>query len=79
MQIRQAITTKYLCPTNFKGARIKAEAEAGSITIVWDHSLNREENFIAAAKTLMGKLEWKGELVGGCMKSGHYCFVIAKG
>lgn len=31
--MRQAITTKFIAPTNFKGARIKAMCERGSITI----------------------------------------------
>lgn len=35
----QAIRTKYYGPTNFRGSRIKAEAQAGSRWMEWDHAL----------------------------------------
>lgn len=46
---RQAITTKYLGPTNNRGARVKATAEAGSIVVSWDHALDSFENHARAA------------------------------
>lgn len=54
----QAITTKYIGPTNVRGSRIKATAQAGSITLNWDHSLNPDQNHCAAAKALANKLGW---------------------
>jgi hypothetical protein len=54
----QAIITKYIGPTNFKGSRVKASAQAGSITIGWDCALDTEENHTAAAKALMAKFGW---------------------
>jgi hypothetical protein len=42
--MRQAIVTKFLGPTDHRGSRIKATAEAGSITVSWDHGLGVEEN-----------------------------------
>ena len=78
----QAITTKYLGPTNYRGSRIKAQAQAGTITISWDDALNSEENHTAAAKALMTKFQWdkhseiagSGELPDGC----GTCFVMKR-
>ncbi len=61
----QAIETKYLGPTNFRGARIKASAQAGSITIPWDHALNVEGNHDAACKALVRKWGWYGTWIRG--------------
>lgn len=76
----QAITTKYFGPGNVRGSRVKAECEAGSITVSWDHSLNVEENHRVAAEALATKLgwttEWYGNLVGGGMKGAGYCWVF---
>ena len=62
---RQSISTKYLGPTNFRGARIKASAEAGAMTVSWDHSLDVDENHAKAAKAFADKWGWGGEWIGG--------------
>lgn len=61
----QAIVTKWLSPSHTKGSRIKASAEAGSLTIPWDYSLNVEDNHASAAMALVRKLGWIPE-------NGHY-------
>jgi hypothetical protein len=38
----QAIITKYLSATNHRGARVKASAQAGSLTVGWDDGLDVE-------------------------------------
>lgn len=53
----QAIVTKYLCPTNFKGSRYKATAQAGSITVSADDALNPEQNHKAVCDALCAKLD----------------------
>lgn len=63
--MRQAIVTKYLGPTNFRGSRIKASAYAGSVTIDYDASLNTEQNHMAAARKLAHKYGWKGTWYAG--------------
>lgn len=74
----QAIRTIKLAPTNTRGARIKATAAAGSITVAYDHSLRRdlEANHRAAAEALARKLDWLadgyGHLVTGCLPDGSY-------
>lgn len=75
--MRQAIVTKYLGPTNHKGARVKASAQAGSVTIPWDHALDVEANHTAAARYYLDKHNWSDEIVGGAMPDDTgYCFVI---
>ena len=73
--MRQAITTKYLGPTNSRGSRVKATCQAGSVTVSWDHALSSEQNHTAAAEALASKLGWIGDdsdwrLVGGGLPSG---------
>ncbi len=53
MNIRQAITTKYLGHTNYRGTRIKASCSRGSLTVSGDASLNLAENHIKAAVELI--------------------------
>ncbi len=79
----QAITTKFVNPTDTKGSRIKATAEAGSVTVAWDYDLNTEGNHTAAAKALCAKLGWVPaadnrytETVAGYLKAGHYVHVF---
>ena len=75
----QVITTKFLPPTNHKGSRIKAMAEAGSVTVSKDHSLSEKEAHAAAALQLMEKYEWFGELIGGVTHRGEYAWVFTNG
>ena len=39
--MRQAIVTKYLGPTDFLGARVKASAQAGSVVVFWKGALEQ--------------------------------------
>jgi hypothetical protein len=51
----QAIITKFLGPTNTKGARIKATSWDGSITIAYPY--NGDVGHIQAAQCLIAKLQ----------------------
>ena len=75
--MRQAITTKWFGPSNVKGSRVKASAEAGSITLHWDHALNVDQNHAKAAMALANKLGWGGKWVGGGMAGSGYAFTLA--
>jgi hypothetical protein len=78
--MRQAIETKFLGPTNFRGSRIKASAQAGSITVSYDHALSSEENHTAAARALASKLGWSLSLIGGGNAKGNgNVYVYAEG
>lgn len=65
----QAIVTKYLPPTNHKGARVVAKAAAGRLVVHWDHSLNVADNHAAAARALVEKLGWGGRWIAGGLPS----------
>ena len=64
----QAITTRYLGPTNTKPGRLVAQAEAMRSVVPWDHSLNVNDNHKAAAEKLahlMGWMDDGAQLHGG--------------
>lgn len=54
----QAIETRYIGPTDHRGARVKALAEAGTVTVPWDDGLDSVDNHNAAARALVVKLGW---------------------
>ena len=61
----QAIITKFIGPSNTKGARIKATAVAGSVTIGYPHELELCERHEKAARALCDKFGWKFDHVSG--------------
>ena len=72
----QAIITKYLCPTNTLGSRIKATCAAGSVTIDYPHELSGMDCHAKAAYALLAKMHWGYKLMGGQLPSGDYAFVL---
>ncbi|HWK13744.1 MAG TPA: hypothetical protein VNS02_05070 [Rhizobiaceae bacterium] len=75
--MRQAITTKFHSPTNTRGARVTARADAGSVSVPWNHAHGIERNHTAAARALVEKLGWGGEWHGGGLPGAGYVFVCA--
>lgn len=80
--IRQAIVTRVIAATTTRGTRIKATAEAGSVTIGYDEAGSTpEERHTAAAAALAEKLGWNnpdryGPFIAGGMPDGKgYVFV----
>lgn len=74
--MRQAITVKFIGPSNRIGTRYKATAAAGSIYFSADNRLNPEMNARAAAHKLATKLGWRGRWHGGVIADGRYVFVL---
>jgi hypothetical protein len=74
---RQAIATHYIGPTNTRGSRVKAQCEAGSVTLEWDDSLNQTMNHAAACRALLTKLDWRGHWYMGGIRGRGYVFVQA--
>lgn len=68
--MRQAITTRYLGPTDHRGSRVKASCQALSVTQSWDDALSVDANHLAAAKSLATKLRWLGEWHGAALPDG---------
>ena len=77
--IFQAIETIYLSPTNHRGARIKAKAWGGSVTIPYPHECNTDQAHRKAAMALVEKMRWGGPRVewqqGGSADGFGYVFV----
>jgi len=86
----QAIITKFLPATNFKGSRIKAICERGSITISADSALSGEHAHIAAVNALVAKFvkedkarygdernPWQCVRACGQLPNGDYAHVAA--
>jgi len=71
----QAIVTKYLGPTNRRGPRVKATAQAGSLTFDRYRVKNRDANRDAAASTLCVKLGWFGGWYRGQLPDGNNVYV----
>lgn len=78
--ITQAIETRYLFPTNTKGARIKASTYGANIIIPYDYALDVQDNHCAAQLALRHKLGWQGKYAqGGNAKGNGYVFVNVEG
>lgn len=76
----QAITTKYVGPTDTKPARIIAETGSGRRRIVSRHAYDEKNEMdlhANAARMLCAQLGWKGVLAGGGTKDG-YAFVFVQ-
>lgn len=71
----QAIVTKYLGPTERRGSRIKATAQAASVIVDYDDALSSEKNHTAAAAKLCARLMWAGIYIGGGTPDGDWVFV----
>lgn len=74
----QAIVTKYFGAGNVKGSRIKATAQARSLTQHYDDSLSAAVNHKRAAQALATKLEWDGAWVAGGLPSGELVWVLSE-
>jgi len=77
--MRQAITTRYMGPTNYRPGRVKAMAQAGSVTLEWDHALNTDANHARAAKALRDKFDWQGVWFGAGLPGAGYVYVDVTG
>jgi hypothetical protein len=88
----QAIITKYIGPTNSRGARIKAECGRGKIFFSYPYELSGDACHRAAVDALTDKFAkedsefvpkdrnpWKADYVTGQIPSGEYVHVFAEG
>ena len=71
---RAIIKTKFIGPTNYRGARIKATCQAGSITIPYPYDLSSSDVHWAGAKALIEKLGlmWGDKFTVGSDNDGYY-------
>ena len=54
--LREAVVTKILPATNFKGTRVKARCPLGEITLGFSYTVNARNEQLRAVKALMLKL-----------------------
>jgi len=67
----KAIVTKFHGPTDTKGSRISAsDSDGNRVFLSKDHSLSDHEAHGKAARALLDKMGWQGELIGGYVKDG---------
>jgi hypothetical protein len=67
----KAITTRYHGPTNYRGARISAEApDNPRIYIPYPYGLDSDAAHRLAAQALCDRMAWTGGLIGGGTKDG---------
>jgi hypothetical protein len=74
----QAIQTKFLGPTNTRGARVKATADAGSVIVSWDHAIGIYENHKAAAVALARRFGWPEDIDGGSLPGSGFAFICRR-
>lgn len=73
----QAITTKFIGPTNFRGSRISAKFGSSRMIVAYDNSMSPHKNHEQAALAILKKqgLDDKYNLVRGSLDNG-YVFVL---
>jgi len=76
---RQAIRTRYAGPTDTRGARIIATAQAGRVVVPWDYALDPAENHAAACAAYANRKGWSGPWHGGQLPDGSYAWVMLTG
>lgn len=69
----QAITTKYLGPTDTRGASVVARCQGKKIAVAWDHAIGSDENHELAALQLAHKL---GCMVVDCLTVQVMCTCV---
>ena len=74
----QAITIKFLSPTNTRGARLKASCFGGSVTIDFDYAATPEQRITQAVDALIDKMGWHnlGGYTMGSLQNGDYVAVF---
>lgn len=73
-----AIETKFLGPTNTRGARIKAALNGSSKTFAYAHELGSSENHIFAARQLAENFGYPDRfgLVSGHLQNGRMVHIL---
>jgi len=74
----KAIQTRYLAPTNTRGARVRAWDAVdvqNSITLPWNYSKDTDDNHDFAVFKLCEKMAWKGKLARGSLANDGNVYV----
>jgi hypothetical protein len=71
----QAIITKYIGPTNHRGARIKAIAAAGNVTVPYEYGTDTDGAHRVAAVAFCEKFDWTFDHIAGDLPDGSLAWV----
>ena len=81
----QAITTKYLGPTDTRDSRIIVRSASGRMTVAWAHELDIEDNHARAAWLYIRKRiddgDWRDDdapWIAGSLPDGTRCYVCLR-
>lgn len=77
--MRPAIITKYVGPTNTRGARIMARTAVKTIYVPYRHRYDAPRNHLLAAKDLAEHLGWEGNWHSGTLPNGDRVHVWEDG
>jgi len=73
----KAIRTRYSGPTDTRGSRFTAtDSDGNRVTISYDYSLNADANHEKAAYSLMRKMGWGNQLIGGGFGHDQYWVMV---
>ena len=76
--IYKAIAVKYLGPTKTRGARVKASAGGGNVTLPFRHDLSMEQNVVEAVDELLLRYGWLSHSYAlGALADGTYVAVLS--
>lgn len=75
----KAIQTKFIGPSNTKGARVRAWINGSSAAVSWDYGAEVADNHGMAARKLAASLKWDGRLVGGTLPDETMAWVFVDG
>lgn len=80
----QAITTKFIAPTNTRGSRVQVKSWLGTTYSSWDHAQDSTENHLAAVRDHLDKKASATAPVfpaaaGSLPDSTGYCVIVQHG
>lgn len=75
---RQAIQTRFVGPTNTRGARVIARADAGRVVHYWEYALGEAGNHAEAARKFCEQYGWYGRLACGALPGSGYAFCFVE-
>jgi hypothetical protein len=75
----KAIQTKFIGPSETRGARVKAWFKGNAATVSWDYGSEIVDNHAAAVLELVASLKWSGRLVGGTLPDESMAWVFVDG
>lgn len=71
-----ALTTRYMNPTNRRGARIRVQCGTSTMFVPYSYELNTHQSHAYAALQFVKKMGWSGELVMSTLNNSTINYVF---